>query len=122
MIRKIIISVLLSCCIVPAGAAGFFISNVHVAVQKNRRIVLTVRLSVPSELKVYYDTQKPSNTAKLFQFWFNSLSTGKKKIHHIVLREASGSGILYFRFEKKTGAVAVSRLYCWKKNHPITVE
>lgn len=104
------------------SAGKAFVRNVHIAVLKNNAVVLTVKLSSPSEVKVYYDTQKPSDASKLFRFWFNTISTGKRIKHRIVLSGAAAGGNLFFRLEKKTGAVQVSRLYHWRKNRPITVE
>jgi len=98
-----------------------FVSRVNIKIDSSKQMILTVVLSKPSEIKVYYDTQQPANTEKLFQFWFSYMSSGKKKQHKIVLKGVSDSSSLYFRFEKKTGIISVSRLYCWQKNQSIVV-
>jgi len=103
------------------AAAPYFIQNVNIAIKKGKMVEMTVRLSSPSELQVFFDTQKPANTEKLFQFWFNQNSPGKKKVHKILLKRVDGARMLYFRFKKKTGVTMISRLYHWQKNRLITV-
>ena len=97
----------------PLGAKDF-VKDVKVIKHGDSRTILRVELSRPTALKVYYDTQKPSQGQRLERFWFSYMSRKVVKMHRILLPDIRQPDALYFRLEKVTGKSRATGMYVWR--------
>ncbi|MCK4908080.1 MAG: hypothetical protein KAS64_11045 [Spirochaetes bacterium] len=91
-----------------------FIKKINVKVLTKTTVKITILLNKPASIILYYDHQRPVNTAKLRSFWFFKIFNLISLKHQVIIKRLTYRQEYYFRVSARTPYSKLSDVMSWK--------